>query len=152
MLSIPRKRLLKGPLELTFSPTINWLTNIELHSINPNYWLPQLTGHLQGKIYSKGSLINNQLIMQNNIAIGGTLRQHKALIKAQHMINNEQWHIPELQVQLGNNPFKGQALVNKQLQAKLNINLAALQQILPDLRGKLTGQMTLAGSMKKSSS
>lgn len=149
LVNTPDKGTITGQASVTFKPTISWLANLNLQAINPNYWLPQLTGQLQGTIHTDGSIVNSHINTQNKVDISGTLRKQKALIKAELIAKNEQWLVPELLLQVGNNQIKGNAKLDKQIQAQLDLNLTALKQILPTLAGSLKGQLKLAGSLEK---
>lgn len=149
LIDTPDQGNITGQASVTFEPNINWLANLNLQAINPNYWIPQLTGQLQGTIHSEGSINVNHINTQNKLDINGTLRKQKTLIKAELIAKNEQWLMPELLVQIGNNEIKGNAKLDKQIQAQLDLNLTALKQILPTLAGNLKGQIKLAGSLEK---
>ncbi|UYZ83727.1 translocation/assembly module TamB [Entomomonas sp. E2T0] len=138
-----------GKAKVTFDPTITWLADLNLKAINPNYWVPDLIGLLNGNIHSTGTIVNSAIETDSKIDITGTLRNQPTQIKTQVLAKQQIWKIPELLVKVGNNQITGHAELNKNIQANLDINMPSLNQLLPELAGNLRGKAQLAGSLQQ---
>lgn len=148
-INTPDKGAITGQAKINFDPTIDWLADLNIKSINPNYWLAELSGLLNGTVHSEGSLINDDINTKTTVDIQGTLRNQKTIIKAQLLAKQQQWKIPELHMQVGNNQLQGHAELNKQLQAQIDLNLPTLHQIYPSLAGNLRGKINITGTLEK---
>lgn len=137
-----------GNGKITFDPTITWLADLKLNAINPNYWVADFSGLLNGNVHSEGSIVNSEIITDSQIDINGTLNNQPTQIKTQVLARQQNIQIPELLISMGSNRITGQATINDNIQANFNINLPALNQVLPELTGSLTGNAQVTGRLQ----
>lgn len=139
---------LTGNAKVTYDPNLTWLVDLKLNAINPNYWVASFSGLLNGNIHSEGSIVNNEIITDNQIDIRGTLNNQPTQLKSQLLARQRHIQIPELLVVMGSNRITGQATIDENIQANIDINLPALNQVLPELTGSLTGNAQVTGSLQ----
>lgn len=139
---------ISGNATISLNPSIEWLGKLHVTNLNPNYGLADLSGKLNGTVDTQGSILDHKITTHTTVDIKGHLRKQNVLLKAQITAKQSQWHMPELLLHFGNNQIKGNGKFAKQLQANLQLNLANLKQLLPELSGNLNGTVQLAGSIK----
>nr|WP_223194811.1 translocation/assembly module TamB domain-containing protein [Pseudomonas sp. PSB18] len=138
----------EGHLDLQFAEGIVWDTALDLSAINPAYWLGELPGTLAGPLRSKGSLKNDTLELDADLDLKGKLRGQPALFQAKASGSGEQWHLGALDIRLGDNRINGTASLQQKLIGQIDIKLARLAQLWPQLRGQLNGRIDVAGTLK----
>ncbi|AZS49957.1 translocation/assembly module TamB [Entomomonas moraniae] len=144
----PDKGNINGTAALDFTPKLHWLASLNLKNINPNYWLKDLTGSLSGVVQSTGT-IGDTIETDSKANIQGILNKQATQIKATVLAKQNQWHVPELLIKVGNNTITGQGELSRSLKANVNINLPNLKQLLPTLTGNVIGKVELLGSLEK---
>nr|WP_249776327.1 translocation/assembly module TamB domain-containing protein [Pseudomonas corrugata] len=138
----------EGHLDLQFAEGIAWDTALDLSAINPAYWLGELPGTLAGPLRSKGSLKNDTLNLDADLDLKGKLRGQPALFQAKASGSGEQWNLGALDIRLGDNRINGSASLQQKLTGQVDIKLARLAQLWPQLRGQLNGRIDVAGTLK----
>nr|WP_254704955.1 translocation/assembly module TamB domain-containing protein [Pseudomonas corrugata] len=138
----------EGHLDLEFAEGIAWDTALDLSAINPAYWLGELPGTLAGPLRSKGSLKNDTLNLDADLDLKGKLRGQPALFQAKASGSGEQWNLGALDIRLGDNRINGSASLQQKLTGQVDIKLARLAQLWPQLRGQLNGRIDVAGTLK----
>jgi translocation and assembly module TamB len=138
----------EGHLDLQFAEGIAWDTALDLSAINPAYWLGELPGTLAGPLRSKGSLKNDTLNLDADLDLKGKLRGQPALFQAKASGVGEQWNLSALDIRLGDNRINGSASLQQKLTGQIDIKLARLAQLWPQLRGQLNGRIDVAGTLK----
>ncbi|UZD99306.1 translocation/assembly module TamB domain-containing protein [Pseudomonas mediterranea] len=138
----------EGHLDLQFAEGIAWDTALDLSAINPAYWLGELPGTLAGPLRSKGSLKNGILGLDADLDLKGKLRGQPALFQAKASGSGEQWNLGALDIRLGDNRINGSGSLQQKLSGQIDIKLARLAQLWPQLRGQLNGRIDVAGTLK----
>ncbi|SCZ26033.1 MULTISPECIES: translocation/assembly module TamB domain-containing protein [unclassified Pseudomonas] len=138
----------EGHLSLQFADGIAWDTALQLSAINPAYWLGELPGTLAGPLRSKGTMKNDRLDLDADLDLKGKLRGQPAVLQAKASGAGEQWTLSALDIRLGDNRINGSASLQEKLTGQIDIKLARLAQLWPQLRGQVVGRVDVAGTLK----
>ena len=135
-----------GNLAIGFTDGIDWRTALELHEIDPSYWLAELPGQLGGTLNSQGALRDEQLEAELTLALDGRLRGQPARLQLQASGREARWDLPTVNLQLGDNRIQGSGQWAKTLRGQLVLDMPRLAQLWPDLGGALSGGLSIAGT------
>jgi len=138
----------EGYLNLQFADGIAWDTALDLSALNPAYWVAELPGTLAGPLRSKGEFKNEQLKLNADLDLKGRLRGQTAVLAAKAEGAGEQWTLANLDIRLGDNRINGSGSLQQRLAGQIDIKLARLAQLWPQLRGQVNGRLDVAGSLK----
>ncbi|XVO85399.1 translocation/assembly module TamB domain-containing protein [Pseudomonas palleroniana] len=138
----------EGHLNLQFADDIAWDTALDLSALNPAYWVAELPGTLAGPLRSKGEFKNEQLKLNADLDLKGRLRGQTAVLAAKAEGAGEQWTLANLDIRLGDNRINGSGSLQQRLAGQIDIKLARLAQLWPQLRGQINGRVDVAGSLK----
>ncbi|MFK9008010.1 translocation/assembly module TamB domain-containing protein [Pseudomonas pergaminensis] len=137
----------EGHLNLQFADGIAWDTALDLSALNPAYWVAELPGTLAGPLRSKGEFKNEQLKLNADLDLKGRLRGQTAVLAAKAEGAGEQWTLANLDIRLGDNRINGSGSLQQRLAGQIDIKLARLAQLWPQLRGQVNGRLDVAGSL-----
>ncbi|WP_079202170.1 translocation/assembly module TamB domain-containing protein [Pseudomonas sp. CC6-YY-74] len=137
-----------GQLTLGFADGLRWDARLQLHELDPAYWLAELPGTLDGPLDSQGELKDQQLSLSAQIDLDGRLRGQPAQLQAQVTGAGQRWGLQRLALRLGDNRIDGSAELDQRLSGQLRLKLPHLVQLWPQLQGQLEGQLDLAGSLQ----
>ncbi|MGU9855635.1 translocation/assembly module TamB domain-containing protein [Pseudomonas sp. LF245] len=138
----------EGHLNVQFADGIAWDTALDLSALNPAYWVAELPGTLAGPLRSKGEFKNEQLKLNADLDLKGRLRGQPAVLAAKAEGAGEQWTLANLDIRLGDNRINGSGSLQQRLAGQIDIKLARLAQLWPQLRGQINGRLDVAGSLK----
>ncbi|RQO46733.1 translocation/assembly module TamB domain-containing protein [Pseudomonas sp. KBW05] len=138
----------EGHLNVQFADGIAWDTALDLSALNPAYWVAELPGTLAGPLRSKGEFKNEQLKLTADLDLKGRLRGQTAVLAAKAEGAGEQWTLANLDIRLGDNRINGSGSLQQRLAGQIDIKLARLAQLWPQLRGQINGRLDVAGSLK----
>lgn len=138
----------EGHLNLQFAEGIAWDTALDLSALNPAYWVAELPGTLAGPLRSKGEFKNEQLKLNADLDLKGRLRGQTAVLAAKAEGAGEQWTLANLDIRLGDNRINGSGSLQQRLAGQIDIKLARLAQLWPQLRGQVNGRLDVAGTLK----
>ena len=138
----------EGHLNLQFADGIAWDTALDLSALNPAYWVAELPGTLAGPLRSKGEFKNEQLKLNADLDLKGRLRGQTAVLAAKADGAGEQWTLANLDLRLGDNRIQGSGSLQQRLAGQIDIKLARLAQLWPQLRGQINGRLDVAGTLK----
>lgn len=138
----------EGHLNLQFADGIAWDTALDLSALNPAYWVAELPGTLAGPLRSKGEFKNEHLKLDADLDLKGRLRGQTAVLAAKAEGAGEQWTLANLDIRLGDNRINGSGSLQQRLAGQIDIKLARLAQLWPQLRGQVNGRLDVAGSLK----
>ncbi|MDP3978399.1 MAG: translocation/assembly module TamB domain-containing protein [Pseudomonas sp.] len=137
-----------GQLTLGFADGLRWDARLQLHDLDPAYWLAELPGTLGGPLHSQGQLDDQQLSLNARIDLNGRLRGQPAQLQAEATGSGEHWSLQRLDLRLGDNRIDGSGELNQRLSGQLRLKLPRLGQLWPQLQGQLQGQLDLAGTLQ----
>ena len=138
----------EGHLNLQFADGIAWDTALDLSALNPAYWVAELPGTLAGPLRSQGEFKNEQLKLNADLDLKGRLRGQTAVLAAKAEGAGEQWTLANLDIRLGDNRINGSGSLQQRLAGQIDIKLARLAQLWPQLRGQVNGRLDVAGSLQ----
>ncbi|AZF00752.1 Inner membrane component of TAM transport system [Pseudomonas orientalis] len=138
----------EGHLNLQFADGIAWDTALDLSALNPAYWVAELPGTLAGPLRSKGEFKNEQLKLNADLDLKGRLRGQTAVLAAKAEGAGEQWTLANLDIRLGDNRINGSGSLQQRLAGQIDIKLARLAQLWPQLRGQVNARVEVAGTLK----
>ncbi|MBX8468267.1 MULTISPECIES: translocation/assembly module TamB domain-containing protein [unclassified Pseudomonas] len=138
----------EGHVNVQFADGIAWDTALELSALNPAYWVAELPGTLAGPLKSKGEMKNERLSLNADLDLKGKLRGQPAVLQAKADGAGEQWNLNALQIRLGDNSINGKGSLQQKLTGQIDIKLARLAQLWPQLRGQINGRVDVAGTLK----
>lgn len=138
----------EGHLNVQFADGIAWDTALDLSALNPAYWVAELPGTLAGPLRSKGEFKNEQLKLNADLDLKGRLRGQTAVLAAKAEGAADQWTLANLDIRLGDNRINGSGSLQQRLAGQIDIKLARLAQLWPQLRGQINGRLDVAGSVK----
>jgi translocation and assembly module TamB len=136
----------EGNLSVGFADGVDWTTRLKLSEFDPSYWVAELPGQIGGTLSSSGALRNENLQAEAALDLNGTLRKQPLKLQLQASGENTTWNLPMVDLRLGDNRIQGSGRWAETLEANLAIDLSRLGQLWPDLSGKLTGNLDLAGT------
>ncbi|MFB3303202.1 translocation/assembly module TamB domain-containing protein [Pseudomonas sp. AMR01] len=138
----------EGHLNVQFADGIAWDTALDLSALNPAFWVAELPGTLAGPLRSKGEFKNEQLKLNADLDLKGRLRGQTAVLAAKAEGAGDQWTLANLDIRLGDNRINGSGSLQQRLAGQIDIKLARLAQLWPQLRGQINGRLDVAGSLK----
>ena len=138
----------EGHLNLQFADGIAWDTALDLSALNPAYWVAELPGTLAGPLRSKGEFKNEHLKLNADLDLKGRLRGQTAVLAAKAEGAGEQWTLANLDMRLGDNRIYGSGSLQQRLAGQIDIKLARLAQLWPQLGGQINGRLDVAGNLK----
>ncbi|WP_439864826.1 translocation/assembly module TamB domain-containing protein [Pseudomonas antarctica] len=138
----------EGHLNVQFADGIAWDTALDLSALNPAFWVAELPGTLAGPLRSKGEFKNEQLKLNADLDLKGRLRGQTAVLAAKAEGAGDQWTLANLDVRLGDNRINGSGSLQQRLAGQIDIKLARLAQLWPQLSGQINGRLDVAGSLK----
>ncbi|MEG8235800.1 translocation/assembly module TamB domain-containing protein [Pseudomonas orientalis] len=138
----------EGHLNLQFADGIAWDTALDLSALNPAYWVAELPGTLAGPLRSKGEFKNEQLQLNADLDLKGRLRGQAAVFAAKAEGAGPQWTLANLDIRLGDNRINGSGSLQQRLAGQIDIKLARLAQLWPQLRGQVNGRLDVAGTLQ----
>lgn len=138
----------EGHVNVQFADGIAWDTALELSALNPAYWVAELPGTLAGPLKSKGEMKNERLSLNADLDLKGKLRGQPAILQAKADGAGEQWNLNTLQIRLGDNSINGKGSLQQKLTGQIDIKMARLAQLWPQLRGQINGRVDVAGTLK----
>lgn len=135
-----------GEVDLTLQPALAWDGRFRLQGIDPAVFVAALPGDLNGQLNSNGRLQGEQLQLQADWDISGTLRRQPLSVTGRLDKPANDWLLPELRVRQGENRIDGSARWGQQVTGRFNLQLDRLATLWPGLQGSLAGDLQLAGS------
>ncbi|MFP5338705.1 MAG: translocation/assembly module TamB, partial [Gammaproteobacteria bacterium] len=135
-----------GSLSVGFAEGVDWKVDLTLSELDPAYWLAELPGNLGGSLKSQGALRDEQLQAEASLDIAGRLRGQNTSLQLQANGEGERWNLPVINLRMGDNRVHGSGTWAQTLDGRLQLELSRLAQLWPDLRGRVNGEVTLAGT------
>ena len=149
-----------GYLDLTgkmkWQDEIRWQGKTHIVNFNPEYWLPEFPGKLNGSIQSDFLWQNRQWHLDvPSLALKGSLRQLPLSVSGQISAQQASGDvipahadINHLEVSIGKNRLTANGSIANTLALQAQINAPTLTDIYPELQGSLNGDIQLTGNAK----
>ena len=149
-----------GYLDITgrikWQDEIHWQGKTQIVNFNPEYWLPEFPGKLNGSVQSDFLWRNNQWRVDvPSLAIHGSLRQKPVELVGQLTARQASGYaipvfadIHHLEASVGGNHLTANGSLANTWALQAQINAPALTEIYPELQGSLRGDIQLTGNAK----
>ncbi len=137
-----------GHLNLDFADGVAWDTALDLSNLDPAYWVAPLPGRLAGPLRSKGQWRDERLQADADLDLKGQLRGQPAVLLLKASGAGQAWTLGALDVRLGANRIHGSGSLEQRLAGRIDLDLPRLGQLWPDLQGRLTGRLDVAGTLQ----
>ena len=149
-----------GYLDLTgkmkWQNEIRWQGKTQIVNFNPEYWLPQFPGKLNGTIQSDFLWQNSQWHVDvPSLSIQGSLRQLPLSVSGQLSAQQASGdvipvhaNINHLEASIGKNHLTANGSLADLWALQAQIKAPALTEIYPELQGSLNGDIQLTGNAK----
>ncbi|MDP0588637.1 MAG: translocation/assembly module TamB domain-containing protein [Candidatus Endonucleobacter bathymodioli] len=136
--------------KLDWNNGINWDGLIKISNINPSLWFPEYDGQLNGNIKHCFKYTGQGWnIKIPNIAIAGQLRKNPMEITGKVTVDSSmEWDIKDLLIKAGDNTVTVNGHLGNILALTTTLQCGNLEQIYPELKGSITGDIEIAGSQK----
>lgn len=131
----------------SWAPDLSWKTELTLQGINPGVHWPSVPGRVDAHIESEGAITDQVAEIQAAIrALSGKLRGQPLVGGGALSIKGQDIDVDNLQVQLGQAKVSASGVLSKNSDLKWQLQVPALEELLPDASGRVSGQGTLKGS------
>lgn len=135
-----------GSVSVGFANGIDWKADLALSDLDPAYWLAELPGKLGGTLQSQGAVHDEHLQAEARLDINGRLRGQSTSLQLEASGDGDRWNLPVIDLRMGDNRVHGQGTWAQTLDGQLQLDLARLAQLWPDLAGQVSGAVTLSGT------
>jgi len=134
-----------GEVDLTLEPAVSWDGRFQLQGIDPAVFVAALPGDLNGQLNSRGQLQGEQLRLDADWDISGSLRQQPLVLSGRLEKPQNDWLLQQLRVRQGANSIDGRARWGEQVDGRFDLQLDNLATLWPGLKGRLDGYLQLGG-------
>ena len=136
---------LRGHAQIGLLDGVSWDAELLLEGLDPQLFVSQLPGSLNGPINSTGALRAGELKLSAGWDVSGTLRSQPLRLSGALASANEQWQVSDLQLQQGENRITGSGHWGDSVRGQLDIQLPQLRTLWPGLGGGLEGRLDATG-------
>ena len=128
------------------SPATQWKLDARLAGFDPGYFLPDWPGAVNGHIATNGSIdARNRLSVDIDVRdLGGRLRNRALGGRGQLQIRGEEY-AGEVALNLGTSRVDARGKIGQRIDVDARFSPLALNDLLPDAQGVLSGQVKIAG-------
>lgn len=123
-----------------------WDASMVLDNLDPGVFVTDLPGDLNGSVTSTGSLVEEQLEVQANWSLEGTLRGQPLQLAGELAKQEETWVLQDLLLRQGPNRITGRGSISEEIEAQLDLSLPQLSTLWPGLSGSLSGDVVTHGT------
>jgi translocation and assembly module TamB len=138
---------LTGDGQVQWVPALKWQMNLQGQGINPGEQWLELPGSLAFNLTSSGTMADDNLLAALQLGpVEGSLRGYPVHLQATARSTAAGYELQQLSLASNNNHIEADAkLIGEQLQARWQIDLPAINELLPSGRGRLSGQGSISG-------
>ncbi|OAJ94651.1 autotransporter assembly complex protein TamB [Vibrio bivalvicida] len=147
---------ISGDVMVDWQAPINWVANLTLAHIQPGLQWPEAEGDISGAVSTSGNLTEQGgwQVDVPKLDIDGVLREYPlniaGSVSAADVAGNNELSVktPQLVLSHGPNSIKASGELDKQWRMDLELNLPDLIKSIPDLKGRVVGDVALRGDLK----
>ncbi|MEF1290640.1 autotransporter assembly complex protein TamB, partial [Vibrio sp. M260118] len=148
---------ISGDVMADWQAPINWAANLNLVQIQPGLHWPEAEGDISGVLSTTGSLTEQGgwQVDVPKLDIDGVLREYPlniaGSIKASDLLGDNALSVetPQLVLSHGPNSIRAQGKLDKKWRMDLAINFPDLIKTVPDLSGRIVGDVSLRGDIQR---
>mgnify|MGYP005840587081 CR=1 FL=1 len=151
-------QLLEGELSATgragWSDGVSWQAALEASALRPHgFWSQAPEGQLGGRLSGEGRVVEGNWSLALDVpGIQGELQGYPLRLQGQMDRPLEGgWRVQALELRSGVNRVTAQGTVAEELDLAAELDLPQLEQLWPDLRGRLSGSLAATGSVSSAS-
>lgn len=138
--------------EVRWAPTISLDTELTLHQLRPERFTPAVNGLLNGsaRLAFQQQADQRWALQVPNLAIDGQLmNQPLSLAGRLDGDSSMRWNIERLDLRQGPNRVTASGVVDQRLALNADIDAPNLGGLLPELGGRLAGQLRVSGTLEQ---
>lgn len=139
---------LNGKARIDYADTLKWDADLRLDQLDPGYWVPALSGQLNGSVTSRGALPESGLDVVADWSLQGQWQNNPLDTEGHVEGTDSSWLLKPFSLQVGKNRISGQGRWSDQLEANIALQLPQLAQLWPGLAGRLNGQGQVSGTLE----
>ena len=138
---------------------IRWQGRVDLRQVQPQLWVPDVPGVINGRVSTRFSLQGTQWTLAvPELDLTGTLRDKNLRASGRFNADNHiqpgaalpvNVNVQNLQLSLGENRADISGQIARQLSLQATVDAPALSTIVPELRGSVKGNLRLAGDYQQ---
>lgn len=144
-----------GEIKANWHEPINWYAKLNLKQIQPGLQWPEAEGIISGEIETSGELTTQGGWVVNvpKLSVDGLVRNYplhiNGQIDASDIAAKGQYQITTQGINLAHGPNKvtAKGKLDKEWRMSLSLNLPDLSKTVPDLKGKVIGDVVIRGAM-----
>ena len=141
---------INGKAEIKWTPEITWLFDGNVQRIKLAKYVPDWPAQFDAKLNYQGGYKNDSVHGTLNLhSLSGVLKNKKITASGQLQHIDQDINIQNILAQLGSNKIKANGKASPPFNLSWDINASKLQQLLPDLSGKLIANGTLKGTLEQ---
>lgn len=122
---------------------LSWEAGLDLDGLTPQTWVEELPGELKGRVETQGRLTEQGPVASAAVSLDGRLREQNTALNATGRIDGERWDLEALDLAVGDNRLSGDARQAETLEAALDFDMRALDQLWPGLSGRIEGALSV---------
>ncbi len=146
-----------GEVKANWDTPINWYAKLDLNQIQPDLQWPEAEGIISGEIETSGSLTEQGgwKVSVPNLAIDGLVRDYPlhlhGQVDASDVTGKGSFEVNTQGINLthGPNSVQAKGTLDRDWRMSLSLKLPDLAKTIPDLNGKVIGDVLLRGAMKE---
>ncbi|MBX2880064.1 MAG: hypothetical protein KTR32_09045, partial [Granulosicoccus sp.] len=140
-----------GSATVTLNDTLKWNTNFSLSDIDPSVKWAAYPGSLDATIDASGLLRDGRWSLNlEQMTIVGDLQSYPLELSAKMAKGlNDVWFIDHMRLNNLDNQIEVAGVVEDHWDLKGNIDLPALQHLMPGLQGSLSSQISINGPLQE---
>ena len=141
---------INGKAEIKWTPEITWLFDGNVQRIKLAKYVPDWPAQFDASLNYQGGYKNDSVRGTLNLhSLSGVLKNKKITASGQLQHIDQDINIQNILAQLGSNKIKANGKASPPFNLSWDINASKLQQLLPDLSGKLIANGTLKGTLEQ---
>ena len=139
---------IKGKAEIKWKPEITWLFDGKAQQVKLAKYVPDWPAQLDASLNYQGGYKNGSIQGKLNLkSLSGMLKNKKITASGQLQHVDQDLNVQNILAQLGNNKVKASGKASPPFNLSWDINASELDQLLPDLSGRLIANGTLKGTL-----
>ena len=140
---------LNGTAEVKWTPELAWLFDGKLQQVKLKKYVPEWPAEFDASVHYKGGYNNSLYGVLNLQALDGMLKGKKISASGKVTHQDQQITLQNTRANIGQNKIKASGKASPPFDLSWDIQANNLNQLLPDLSGKLIATGTLKGSLKQ---
>ena len=148
---------LQGQVMANWAAPINWQANVQMNHIQPGLQWPEAEGGISGTLSTSGQLTaeGGWQVEPTLLDITGVFREYPIDVEGEIQASDPrgqgefEFDTPGLTLAHGENKLFAKGQLDKEWDLDVSLNLPDLSLSVPDAKGRVAGQIQLAGKFKE---